>query len=229
MSNPPALPARAPPRSPTTLPASAVQRKAPPTVMSRWPPANVQSEPPIPQSRIPKQRTIMEKPEPPPSLARPPQRAKSVVEKPDSPASLMSGRPLPNPMEPDRERPLPKPVVVEKERPLPKSVMVEKENSTSMKMPRVTPERSTLANGDINHDSFGASLHNSHEALAKKHEDELIALESLRFHIFNRAKQDKSYAEELFRTNQRASKKAGNVSNPTSPIFQVRLEFCFFM
>ena len=84
-----------------------------------------------------------------------------------------------------------------------------------------------MANGDVGADSFGKCLQGAVEAIGKRHDDELIALESLRFHIFNRAKQDKAYADELLKTNTRASKKAGMVSNPSSPIFQVSGICCF--
>ena len=88
----------------------------------------------------------------------------------------------------------------------------------------VFPTRASapMANGDIDPNSFGKCLQGATEAIGKRHDDELIALESLRFHVFNRAKQDKAYAEELLKTNMRASKKAAMVSNPSSPIFKVR-------
>ncbi len=86
-------------------------------------------------------------------------------------------------------------------------------NSTTIPVP--------AANGDLGAETFGQCLQSATDAIGKRHDDELIALESLRFHIFNRAKQDKTYAEELLKTNMRASKKALSVSDPSSPIFQV--------
>ncbi len=78
-----------------------------------------------------------------------------------------------------------------------------------------------VANGDLGPETFGQCLQSATDAIGKRHDDELTALESLRFHVFNRAKQDKAYAEELLKTNMRASKKAASVSDPSSPIFQV--------
>ena len=63
-------------------------------------------------------------------------------------------------------------------------------------------------------EGFGVCLQQGYEAITKKHEDELLALESLRGHIFNRARADKEYAESLNRLNQKATKKPGYIKPP---------------
>lgn len=70
-------------------------------------------------------------------------------------------------------------------------------------------------------EGFGVCLQQGYEAITKKHEDELLALESLRGHIFNRARADKEYAESLNRLNQKATKKVQNI-NQSSAVVQVR-------
>ena len=70
-------------------------------------------------------------------------------------------------------------------------------------------------------EGFGVCLQQCYEAITKKHEDELLALESLRGHIFNRAKADREYAENLNRMNQKASKKVHNI-NQSSAVVQVK-------
>ena len=73
----------------------------------------------------------------------------------------------------------------------------------------------------ISQEGFGVCLQQCYEAITKKHEDELLALESLRGHIFNRARADKEYAESLNRMNQKATKKLLNI-NQSSAVVQVR-------
>ena len=73
-------------------------------------------------------------------------------------------------------------------------------------------------------EGFGVCLQQCYEAITKKHEDELLALESLRGHIFNRARADKEYAESLNRMNQKANKKVQNI-NQSSAVVQVRRFF----
>ena len=74
-------------------------------------------------------------------------------------------------------------------------------------------------------DGFGSCLQTGFDAIHKRHEDELLALESLRAHIFNRAKDDKEYADKLSKTNVRASRKVANI-NKTSAIVQVSCCCC---
>lgn len=68
---------------------------------------------------------------------------------------------------------------------------------------------------------FGECLQNCHDIIHKRHEDELLALESLRNHIFSRAKFDKEYAENLAKINMKASRKMGAVGDKSSAIVQV--------
>lgn len=69
---------------------------------------------------------------------------------------------------------------------------------------------------------FGACLQTSYEAISKRHEEELHALESLRGHVFKRQRADKEYAEQLQRINQSCERSAQFPSSTTSPIVQVR-------
>ena len=69
-------------------------------------------------------------------------------------------------------------------------------------------------------EGFGRCLQQSHEAITKRHEDELLALESLRGHIFHRARADKDYSDSLLKMNQKASKKLANIDQ-SSAIVQV--------
>ena len=71
--------------------------------------------------------------------------------------------------------------------------------------------------------AFGTCLQESHEAIHKRHEDELHALESFRAHVFFRAKADREYAQELAKINSRANKTLSSVSQP-SAIVQVWCE-----
>lgn len=68
---------------------------------------------------------------------------------------------------------------------------------------------------------FGACLQTSYEAISKRHEEELHALESLRGHVFKRQRADKEYAEQLQRINQSCDRAAQFPSSTTSPIVQV--------
>ena len=77
-------------------------------------------------------------------------------------------------------------------------------------------------------EGFGVCLQQCYEAITKKHEDELLALESLRGHIFNRARADKEYAESLSRMNQKANKKVQNISQSSAVvqvILMIRMRF----
>lgn len=73
-----------------------------------------------------------------------------------------------------------------------------------------------------NHVAFGTCLQEAHDAINKRHEDELHALESFRAHVFFRAKADREYAQELGKINARATKTLASVSQP-SAIVQVQL------
>ena len=71
--------------------------------------------------------------------------------------------------------------------------------------------------------AFGYSLQSSYEAINKRHEEELHALESMRMHIFKRMKCDKDYADQLFRTNQSCERLGQFSTSTTSAAVQVRL------
>lgn len=71
-------------------------------------------------------------------------------------------------------------------------------------------------------EGFGVCLQQSYEAINKRHEDELLALESLRGHIFHRARADKEYSENLLKMNQKANKKLTNI-NRSSAVVQVQI------
>ncbi len=69
-------------------------------------------------------------------------------------------------------------------------------------------------------EGFGACLQNSYDTITKRHEDELLALESLRNHVFARSRLDKEYAESLTKMNTKASRKMNSVGTKSS-ILQV--------
>ena len=71
-------------------------------------------------------------------------------------------------------------------------------------------------------EGFGSCLQACYDAINKRHDDELRALESLRLHIFNRAKADREYAETMSKINYRANRGLTNV-NQSSAIVQVSL------
>lgn len=86
---------------------------------------------------------------------------------------------------------------------------------------RRRPMMEQMSESFSSQEGFGVCLQQCYEAITKKHEDELLALESLRGHIFNRARADKEYAESLNRMNQKANKKVQNI-NQSSAVVQVR-------
>ena len=71
-------------------------------------------------------------------------------------------------------------------------------------------------------EGFGACLQNCYDTINKRHEDELLALESLRNHVFSRARFDKDYSENLAKTNLKATRKMNSISNKSSAIMQVK-------
>lgn len=90
------------------------------------------------------------------------------------------------------------------------------------KRPIVKPTES------VKHDStstegFGICLQNCYDTINKRHEDELLALESLRNHLFARSRLDKDYSDNMAKMNTKANRKMGSVSNKSSAIMQVCL------
>lgn len=75
-------------------------------------------------------------------------------------------------------------------------------------------------------DGFGSCLQNSYDTITKRHEDELLALESLRHHIFGRSRLDKDYSEGMAKLNAKASRKMGAISNKSSAILKVFFYYC---
>ena len=88
------------------------------------------------------------------------------------------------------------------------------ENNTMLPVP-------DLSSGEAN---FGSCLQSSYEAISKRHEEELHALESFRGHVFKRQRADKEYAEQLLRINQASERAAQFPHSTTSPIVQARRE-----
>lgn len=70
--------------------------------------------------------------------------------------------------------------------------------------------------------AFGYSLQSSYEAISKRHDEELHALESMRMHVFKRMKCDKDYADQLHRTNTSCQRLGQFTTNTTSAAVQVR-------
>lgn len=67
-------------------------------------------------------------------------------------------------------------------------------------------------------------MQNNYEVISKRHEDELLALESFRNHVFARSRIDKEYSDNMAKMNVKASRKMGSVSNKSSAIMQVSLK-----
>lgn len=84
-------------------------------------------------------------------------------------------------------------------------------------MSRAGPAAS-VEDAGLAQEGFGHCLQQGYEAITKKHEDELLALESLRGHIFHRARADKEYAENLAKMNQKASKKVSTIDQSSAVI-----------
>ncbi len=197
-----------PKRPAEPLPTPPTQEKGPP--LPKRPPEPLPSTPPLQDKG-------------PPLLKRLPEPLPPVLSQAEAPGPALPRRPA---------EPLPSPLSLKNQSSSPPLRRLSDPPSTTAHsthpMALASLVKSTtipvlaVANGESNtSESFGQCLPSATDAIGKRHEDELIALESLRFHIFNRARQDKAYAEELLKTNTRASKKAASVSNPSSPIFQV--------
>lgn len=86
--------------------------------------------------------------------------------------------------------------------------------------PPLASSSSSSDGGPAGHERFGSCLQTCYEAINKRHEEELRALESLRVHISNRARADKEYAESLARINQRANRGVASITQQ-SAIVQV--------
>lgn len=76
-------------------------------------------------------------------------------------------------------------------------------------------------NSEAEGEGFGVCLQNCYDTINRRHEDELLALESFRNHIFARARLDKDYSENMNKMNMKASRKMNSVTNKTSAILQV--------
>ena len=86
------------------------------------------------------------------------------------------------------------------------------------------PSPPSFGSAQSDRNAFGFNLQSSYEAISKRHEEELHALESMRMHIFKRMKCDKEYSEQLFRANQSCQRIGQFTSSTTSAIVQVSCE-----
>ncbi len=93
-------------------------------------------------------------------------------------------------------------------------------SSSSPPLPSPSPHQSSAPVLNEN-DAFGYCLQSSYEAIGKRHEEEMHALESMRMHIFKRMKCDKDYADQLLRANQSCSRHGQFTSSTTSAAVQV--------
>ena len=84
----------------------------------------------------------------------------------------------------------------------------------------VSPSPSDVVSGS-SPEGFGLCLQNCYDIINKRHEDELLALESFRNHIFARSRLDKEYSENMAKMNMKASRKMTSVGNKSSTIFEV--------
>ena len=86
----------------------------------------------------------------------------------------------------------------------------------------ISESKSVSSSISTSADGFGACLQNCYETISKRHEDELVALESLRNHVFARSRLDKDYSESLAKMNMKASRKMNSVGTKSS-ILQVSI------
>lgn len=86
----------------------------------------------------------------------------------------------------------------------------------------VSPSPSDVISGS-SPEGFGLCLQNCYDTINKRHEDELLALESFRNHVFQRSRLDKEYSENMAKMNMKASRKMNSVGNKSSAIMQVFL------
>lgn len=93
-------------------------------------------------------------------------------------------------------------------------------NSSVTSPPPEPPSSSSFVSNYSQSNNFGSCLQSSYEAISKRHEEELRALESLRGHVFKRQRADKEYAEQLGRINQSCERAAQFPSSTTSSIVQ---------
>lgn len=166
--------------------------------LPQWPPPakREESESPPPSSAghappVPAPRTSIS----PPAATRTPPRSFKDKDRPPAP--------LPN------EQP-----------PLPPRDVIRGPGSEPPASPRISRHPPPRPPAPQVGENFGSCLQTCFEAINKRHDDELRALESLRVHIFNRAKADKEYAESLAKANNRATKGIANL-NQGSTIVQV--------
>ncbi len=137
---------------------------------------------------------------------------------PPTPTTPRSSHRPPAPLPDDEQPPLP-PRDIPPPRPTtPVTPRRDREFFRSGSSPLPPPVPAAPGTGTEN---FGSCLQTCFEAINKRHDDELRALESLRVHIFNRAKADKEYAETLAKANGRAARGIANL-NQASSIVQVR-------
>ena len=99
-------------------------------------------------------------------------------------------------------------------------------NSSVTSPPPEPPSSSSFVSNYSQSNNFGSCLQSSYEAISKRHEEELRALESLRGHVFKRQRADKEYAEQLGRINQSCERAAQFPSSTTSSIVQVCVLLC---
>jgi hypothetical protein len=84
----------------------------------------------------------------------------------------------------------------------------------------VSPSPSDVVSGS-RPEGFGLCLQNCYDSINKRHEDELLALESFRNHVFARSRLDKDYSDSMAKMNMKASRKMNAVGDKTSAIMQV--------
>ena len=99
-------------------------------------------------------------------------------------------------------------------------------NSSITSPPPEPPSSSSFVSNYSQSNNFGSCLQSSYEAISKRHEEELRALESLRGHIFKRQRADKEYADQLGRINLSCERAAQFPSSTTSSIVQVCVLLC---
>lgn len=131
---------------------------------------------------------------------------------PHSPGGMNSSRAAPPPL-PNRPRPMgsskvARPPPTEPAPPTP----------TTPAPASSVPTSSAPAPSAPTGEGFGTCLQDAscYDIINKRHDDELLALESLRAHLFNRSRIDKEYAEKLANANLKSSRKVNNIDKSSA-------------
>ena len=200
---------------PNPYPRPARQRPGPARGASEESPS-----PPLPTPRV-KSRPVPNLPSwPPPSSSSPPGPALPPRVEDRPPAPVPSPTPLSTSPQPYQVSGSVVTSFKAREHPPPRSPTVNSPSPVPARVPTSSPAMSSSQGEGGGAVAFGKCLHQAHDAINKRHEDELHALESFRAHVFYRAKADREYAQELGKINARANRALSSIAH-NSPVVQV--------